>query len=323
MRTRVTELFGIGAPIFCGGMLHFGEPNLAAAISNAGGLGSLTACSYDDPEALREAIRRTRELTRRPFGVNITMLPSRFSQEHYDGWYRICFEESVAAIEATGFPADAYVGPAHEAGVKMIQKVGCVKHAIHAEKAGFDAVYAAGYEEGGHPLSDNVTTMVLVPRVVDSVSIPVIAAGGIADGRGLAAALALGAQGVMMATRFLLSKESLLAPEVASALAAFGEQDTCLLYEHEIQQRAVNNAMAKRVKELEAKGCPKREAAPLLRGALMLEANAEGNANGAVWALGQSVGLVQREESCADIIAAMVTTAEELIRNSNFVSYVS
>lgn len=316
MRTRATELFGIEAPVFCGGMLHFGEPNLAAAISNAGGLGSLTACNYDDPEDLRAAIRRTREQTTRPFGVNITMLPSRFGQEQYDAWYRICLEEAVAAIEATGFPADRYVAAAHEAGVKMIQKVGCVKHAVHAEKAGFDAVYAAGYEEGGHPLSDNVTTMVLVPRIVDSVSIPVIAAGGIADGRGMAAALALGADGVMMATRFLLSEESLLGPEVAQSLLSFGEKDTCLLYENEFQQRAVRNAQATKVKELEQAGCPKREAAPLLRGALMLEANARGDADAAVWALGQSVGLIDRRESCETIIAAMVEKAEKILRSA-------
>ena len=316
MRTRATELFDIEAPVFCGGMLHFGEPNLAAAISNAGGLGSLTACNYDDPEDLRAAIGRTRERTAHPFGVNITMLPSRFGQKQYDAWYRICFEEGVAAIEASGFPADRYVAAAHEAGVKMIQKVGCVKHAVHAEKVGFDAVYAAGYEEGGHPLSDNVTTMMLVPRVVDSVSIPVIAAGGIADGRGLAAALALGAEGVMMATRFLLSDESLLGSEVAQSLLSFSEQDTCLLYENEFQQRAVRNAQAYKVKELERAGRPKREAAPLLRGALMLEANVRGDADVAVWALGQSVGLIDRRERCEAIVSRMVREAKCILNRS-------
>lgn len=313
MRTRATELLGIEAPVFCGGMLYFGEPNLAAAVSNAGGLGSITACNYDDPEELRSAIRETCELTERPFGVNITMLPSRFSQEHYDAWYRVCCEEAVAAIEAAGAPADRYVDAAHEAGVKMIQKVGCVRHAVHAEKAGFDAIYVAGYEEGGHPLSDNVTTIVLVPRVVDSVSIPVIAAGGIADGRGLAAALALGAEGVMMATRFLLSKESLLSDEVALSLIGYGEQDTCLLYENEFQQRAVKNAQAAKVRELERAGRSKREAAPLLRGALMLEANAQGDVDGAIWALGQSVGLIERRESCGTIVSSMVDAAERIL----------
>lgn len=314
MKTRATELFGIEAPVFCGGMFYFGEPQLAAAVSNAGGLGSITACNYDEPEDLRGAIRRTRELTDKPFCVNITILPSRFTREHYDAYYRICCEERVAAIEATGWPSDEYLPQCHDAGIKVIRKVGCVKHALHAQKAGFDAVYAAGFEEGGHPLGDDVTTMVLVPRVVESLDIPVIAAGGIADGRGLAAALALGADGVMMATRFLITRESTLSDAIKRDFAARRENDTFILYKNETQQRALKTAPALEAHEMELAGKPKKDAGALMTGRRIPAANESGDADGAVWAVGQAIGLSNDIPTCQQVIDNMVSQAEGRIR---------
>lgn len=314
MKTRATELFGIEAPIFCGGMYYFGEPQLAAAVSNAGGLGTITACNYEVPEDLRTAIRRTRELTDRPFGVNITILPSRrFTQEHYDAYYRICCEERVAAIEATGWPSDDYLPACHDAGIKVIRKIGCVKHALHAQKVGFDAVYAAGFEEGGHPLDDDVTTMVLVPRVAESLHIPVIAAGGIGDGRGLAAALALGADGVMMATRFLITQESTLSEDIKQDFAARRENDTFILYKNEVQQRALKTAPALQAHEMELAGKPKKEAGPLMSGQHIPEANETGDADKAVWAVGQAIGLSNDVPTCKEVVEGMVAQAEERI----------
>ncbi|HQA51007.1 MAG TPA: nitronate monooxygenase, partial [Syntrophomonadaceae bacterium] len=182
MKTRITEMLGIKYPIICGGMLWLCKPELCAAISNAGGLGNLTAGNYDTGEEFREAVRQTKALTDKPFGVNISLLPSfRITEQTYDDYFRICCEEKVAAIEVSGMFATKYLDMVKEAGVKIFHKVGAVRHAVRIEKLGYDGVFAAGFEEGGHPLSDDVTTMVLVPRVVESVQIPVVAVGGIAD----------------------------------------------------------------------------------------------------------------------------------------------
>jgi len=212
-KTAITDMFGIDYPIICGAMMWLCKPNLCAAISNAGGMGNLTAGNYETKEAFRDAIRETRKLTDKPFMVNITLLPSiRITPEHHRMYIEVCAEEKVAGIEFSGTPADKAAGPQYvemlkKAGVKLFHKVGAVRHAVHAEKVGYDGIYAAGIEEGGHPLNDDVTTMILTPRIVETVKIPVVTVGGVADGRTLAAAMVLGASGVMMASRFVTTKE--------------------------------------------------------------------------------------------------------------------
>ena len=229
MKTRITELFGIEYPIICGGMLWLATPELCAAISNAGGLGNITACNYDTGEDFRQAIHRARELTSKPIGINITLLPSmRITDEIFDDFFRVCAEENVEVIEVSGKPAVKYLDMLHKANVKVMHKVGAVRHALNIEKYGYDAVIAAGIEEGGHPLSDDVATTVLVPRIAESVKIPVISTGGIADGRGLAAALSLGAEGVLMATRFIATKECAVHPNIWEELIQRKENDTTL-----------------------------------------------------------------------------------------------
>ena len=213
MKTAVTEMFGIKYPIICGAMMWLCKPRLCAAVSNAGGMGNITAGNYATEDEFRKAIRETRRLTDMPFMVNVTILPSvHITAEHHRMYLRVCAEEKIAGLEISGTPLDKAVGQEYiemlkKAEVKLFHKVGSVRHAMHAEKAGYDGIYAAGIEEGGHPLNDDVTTMVLTPRIAESVRIPVVAVGGIADGRALAAALALGAEGVMMATRFVATKE--------------------------------------------------------------------------------------------------------------------
>ncbi|HPC47847.1 MAG TPA: nitronate monooxygenase, partial [Deltaproteobacteria bacterium] len=213
IRTAITDMFGIQYPVICGAMMWLCKPRLCAAISNAGGMGNLTAGNYETEEEFRNAIRETKSLTDKPFMVGITILPSvRITSEHHAMYARVCAEEGVAGIEVSGTPLDKALGKKvfadlKDAGVRLFHKVGSVRHAVHAEKAGYDGVYAAGFEEGGHPLSDDVTTMVLTPRIVDSVKIPVVTVGGIADGRSMAAALTLGASGVMMASRFIATTE--------------------------------------------------------------------------------------------------------------------
>ena len=208
-KTAITEMFQIKYPIICGAMMWLCKPPLCAAISNAGGMGNLTAANWGTEEEFRKAINETRKLTDKSFMVNITLLPSiRVTAEHHAMYIKVCVEEKVAGVEISGTPLDRGAGMGaiemlKKAGVKMFHKVGSVRHAIHAEKVGYDGIYAAGIEEGGHPLNDDVTTMVLTPRIVESVKIPVVTVGGIANGHTMAGALALGAEGVMMASRFI------------------------------------------------------------------------------------------------------------------------
>lgn len=311
MKTRITELFGIEYPIICGAMFYFSEPKLAAAISNAGGLGNITSGTYQSGEELRAAIRECRELTDKPFAVNITMLPSNVPPERYDDFYRVCCEEKVAVIEASGAPATKYIEQVHEAGVKIMHKVGCVHHAKNIEKYGYDAVIAAGFEEGGHPLDEDVTAMVLTPRIAEEVSIPVIMAGGVGDGRALAAALALGADGVLMATRFLMTEECRANRKLKDSFVASQENDTSIICKTTgLQGRTLDNKLTAQVKEIEARGGGFPEIRPLITGSLMPGASEAGDVNGAVWFVGQSIGLAKEIVPVKQVIDDMVAQAK-------------
>lgn len=314
MKTRITDLFGIEYPIICGGMLWLATPELCAAISNAGGLGNITACNYDTGEDLRAAIHKARELTSKPIGVNITLLPSmRFTEEIFDDFFRVCAEEKVEGIEVSGKPAIKYLDMLHKAGVKVMHKVGAVRHALNIERFGYDAVIAAGIEEGGHPLSDDVTTMVLVPRIVESVKIPVVSTGGIADGRGLAAALSLGAEGVLMATRFIATKECAVHPRVWEELIKRQENDTTLICKSVgLQGRALKNQLAEQVLELESKGGSLAEMIPLLSGQKARTAWETGEVDNAALMVGQSIGLVKEVTTCAELIQSMAKEAQDI-----------
>ncbi len=318
MKTRITELFGIEYPIICGGMLWLSTPELCAAISNAGGLGNITACNYDTGEQLREAIQKARQLTSKPIGVNITLLPSmRFTEEIFDDFFQVCADEKVEGIEVSGKPAIKYLDMLHKNGVKVMHKVGAVRHALNIERFGYDAVIAAGIEEGGHPLSDDVTTMVLTPRIVESVKIPVITTGGIADGRGLAAALALGAEGVLMATRFIATKECAVHNKVYEELINRQEHETTLICKSVgLQGRALKNQLAQQVLDLEEKGGKLEEMIPLLSGQRAKDAWSTGDVDNAALMVGQSIGLVKEVTTCQELITSMVNEAEAIFRNN-------
>jgi nitronate monooxygenase len=238
IKTAITEMFGIKYPVICGAMMWLCTPKLCAAVSNAGGMGNLTAGNFETEEEFRAAIGETKRLTDKPFMVGITILPSvRITSEHHAMYARVCAQERVAGIEVSGSPLDKALGnkafgELKDAGVRLFHKVGSVRHAMHAEKAGYDGVYAAGFEEGGHPLSDDVTTMVLTPRIADSVKIPVVTVGGIADGRSMAAALTLGAQGVMMASRFIATTDCVVHENIKQELVGARKRDHPLLQDH-------------------------------------------------------------------------------------------
>ncbi len=327
MKTAITEMFEIKYPIICGAMMWLCKPRLCAAVSNAGGMGNLTAANYATEDEFRKAIRETRRLTDMPFMVNVTILPSvHITAEHHRMYLRICAEEKVAGLEISGTPLDKAVGHEYiemlkKAGVKLFHKVGSVRHAMHAEKTGYDGIYAAGIEEGGHPLSDDVTTMVLTPRIAETVRIPVVAVGGIADGRALAAALALGAAGVMMATRFVATQECEVHDKIKQELIRRHEYETALICKSiGLQGRAIKNKVVDEVLSLEAKGCGLEELIPLISGERVREAWSTGDVDRAPMMMGQSVGLVKDIPTCKVLIERMAAEAKaDIERLTNIV----
>ena len=323
-KTAITEMFRIKYPIICGAMMWLCKPPLCAAVSNAGGMGNLTAGNYTTEEEFRGAIRETRRLTQKPFMVNITLLPSiRLTPDHYRMYFKICAEEKVSGIEFSGTPVDKAAGMEtierlKKAGVKLFHKVGSVRHALHAEKVGYDGIYAAGIEEGGHPLNDDVTSMVLIPRITESVKIPVVAVGGIADGRTMAAALTLGAQGVMMASRFIATKECAAHENIKDELLRRQEFETILFGKSiGLQGRALKNKVIEEILSIESKGGGLKELIPLMGGDRVKEAWEGGNVESAPLMVGQSVGLIKEVFSCRELLDAMAREAAACLRKAN------
>jgi len=322
IKTKITEMFGVKYPIICGAMMWLCKPPLCAAISNAGGLGNLTAANYETEDKFRNAIKEVRKLTDKPFMVNITALPSmRITGEHHKMYFKVCAEERVAGIEVSGTPVDKIGGmelieTLKKAGVKLFHKVGAVRHALHAEKVGYDGIYAAGIEEGGHPLDDDVSTMVLTPRIVESVSLPVVTVGGISNGITLAAALVLGADGVMMASRFIATKECEVHDNIKQELIKRQEQDTTLITKSlGMQGRALKNKIVAEVLDVEARGGCIEELIPLIGGERGQKAWVSGDVEAAPMYVGQSIGLIHDIPTCKELLERMVTKAEERINN--------
>lgn len=322
IKTAITEMFKIKYPIICGAMMWIAKPKLCAAISNAGGMGNLTAANFETEQDFKNAILETRKLTDQPFMVNVTILPAvRITTEHYKMYFRVCAEEKVAGIEVSGTPIDRacgmeYVEMLRKAGVKLFHKVGAVRHAVHAEKVGYDGIYAAGIEEGGHPLNDDVTTMLLTPRIVESVSIPVVTVGGIANGRTLAAALMLGAEGVMMASRFMATKECEVHEGIKQELVRRQESDTTLIFKSiGLQGRALKNRTVEEILEIEGKDGGLEELMPLMAGERSKEAWETGDIDVAPMMVGQSIGLIHNVPTCTELLDKMMAEAQEQLQN--------
>ena len=322
--TAITKMFGIKYPIICGAMMWLCKPRFCAAVSNAGGMGNLTAGNYETADEFRAAIRETRKLTKNPFMIAITLLPSvRITPEHHKMYVKVCAEEKVNGIEFSGTPLDKVAGMEavemlKKAGVKMFHKVGALRHALHAEKIGFDGIYAAGIEEGGHPLSDDVTSMVLTPKIASSVKIPVVTVGGIADGRTMAAALTLGAEGVMMASRFIATKECEVHDNIKQELIRRQEFDT-VIYGKSIglQGRGLKSKVLEEVLAIEARHGGFEELIPLLSGQKVKQAWETGDVNYAPLMVGQSIGLINDIPTCKELLERMAAQASESLAKAS------
>jgi len=309
-KTRITEMFGIEYPIIQGAMLWLARAELVSAVSNAGGLGILSSATFPIVEELRQEIRKTRSLTDRPFAVNFTFLPT-FRPVNYEEYITAAIEEGVKIIETAGRSPEPYMKLLKDAKVTVMHKCARVRDVKTAERLGVDAVTIIGFEAGGVPGMEDVTSLVRIPLAVDAVKIPVIAGGGIGDGRGLVAALALGAEGVMMGTRFMASQECLVHPKIKEWMAQATETDTLMINRSfNNPERVLKTALSLKVLEMEAKGATLEELRPLITGLQGKEALEEGDVNKGVIACGEVVGLIHDVPSVREIIQGIISEAK-------------
>jgi NAD(P)H-dependent flavin oxidoreductase YrpB (nitropropane dioxygenase family) len=313
MKTRITELLGIRYPIIQGGMQWVGRAELAAAVSNAGGLGILTALTQQTPEALRDEIARTRTMTDRPFGVNLTILPA-VKPPPYAQYVQAILDGGIRIVETAGNSPRDFIDQFKAQGVKIVHKCTTVRHALSAERNGVDAVSIDGFECAGHPGEDDVPGLVLLPIAARALRIPIIASGGIADGRGMAAALALGAEGVNMGTRFCVTQEAPIHYNIKQALVAASERDTKLMFRTmKNTARVFRNAISEEVVATENRpgGCQFEDIRPLVAGVRGRAALEAGEVNGGVISAGQCIGLIDDVPTCAELIERMVRECRE------------
>jgi nitronate monooxygenase len=317
MKTRITELFGIEHPIIQGGMHHVGYAELASAVSNAGGLGIITGLTQPSPDDLRREIARCRDMTDRPFGVNLTILPT-LRAVPYDEYLRAIIESGVKIVETAGRNPEPYLPPLHGAGVKVIHKCTSVRHALKAERLGCDAASVDGFECGGHPGEDDVPNMILLPRAAEELSIPFVASGGMADGRSLVAALALGADGMNMGTRFIATKEAPVHENVKRALVEADELQTRLVMRPlRNTERVLNNAAVEEVLRIEReKGAALTidDIRHLVAGQLGREVLQEGKLDAGVWSCGMVAGLIHDVPTVKQLIDRIMAEARAIIR---------
>ncbi|MBI5921538.1 MAG: nitronate monooxygenase [Betaproteobacteria bacterium] len=316
MKTRITELFGIQHPIIQGGMHYVGFAELAAAVSDAGGLGIITALTQPTPERLAKEIARCREMTDKPFGVNLTFLPN-FAAPPYAEYIQATIEGGVKAVETAGNNPQAYMAQLKSAGVKVIHKCTSVRHALKAEGIGCDAVSVDGFECGGHPGEDDVPNFILLPRAAEELRIPFVASGGMADGRSLVAALALGAEGMNMGTRFIATKEAPVHDNVKRAIVAASELDTRLVMRPlRNTERVLTNANVERLLAIEReKGASltiddlRAQVAGIYPRVML-----DGEMDAGAWSCGMVAGLIHDIPSVKELIDRIMAEANTLIQ---------
>ena len=315
LKTAVTEMLGIEHPIVQGGMMHVGRAELASAVSNAGGLGILTALTQPTPEDLAKEIARCREMTDKPFGVNITLLPT-INPVPYDEYAQAAIEGGIKVIETAGRSPEAFMPAFKAAGIKVIHKCTSVRHALKAEKIGCDMVSIDGFECAGHPGEDDIPGLVLIPCAANVLKIPMLASGGFGDGRGLAAALALGADGINMGTRFVATQEAPVHENVKQRMVDSSELDTSLIFRTlRNTARVFKNSVAEKVVEIEALpgDTDFKDLQPLVAGVKGREVLDKGDLEYGIWTAGMVVGLIKDIPTCDDLIKTIVADAQEII----------
>lgn len=317
MKTRITELFGIEHPIIQGGMHWVGYAELAAAVSNAGGLGILTALTQPTPEDLAREIARCRQMTDKPFGVNLTFLPS-FKEPPYPEYIQAIIDGGVKIVETAGRSPEKYMEQLKSAGIRVIHKCTSVRHALKAQRIGCDAVSVDGFECAGHPGEDDIPNFILLPRAAEELTIPFVASGGMADGRSLVAAMALGAEGINMGTRFLATREAPIHDRVKQTIVDSDELQTRLIMRPlRNTERVLRNRAVDEIIRIEAeKGSDTtiddiRHLVTGAKGKLVLH---EGRMDEAAWSCGMVAGLIHDIPSCDELISRIMAEAHAIVR---------
>ena len=317
LSTRFTEEFGIEHPIVCGGMLAVGTADLIAPVANAGALGFLSALTQPTPEALAQEIARCRSMTDRPFGVNLTILPT-VTPVPYDQYREAIIDSGVTIVETAGSNPAEHVAAFKKAGIKVIHKAVAVRHAVKAETLGVDAISIDGFECAGHPGADDIPGLVLIPAAARKVRIPLIASGGFATGSGLVAALALGASAVNMGTRFVASTEAAVHQNVKDQIVANDERATQLVFrEFNNTARVARNAVSEEIVRRSAlPGATFADVADLASGARGRDrVLAHGDMQDGMWWAGQAQGLIDSVQSCQDIVDSIIDEADRIAAN--------
>jgi nitronate monooxygenase len=316
MKTRITELLGIEHPIIQGGMHHVGLAAMAAAVSNAGGLGIITGLTQGTPEKLAAEIARCKTMTDKPFGVNITFLPS-MTPPDYPGLIQAVIDGGVKIVETAGNNPAPYMPALKEAGIKVIHKCTAVRHALKAEKVGCDAVSVDGFECGGHPGEDDIPNFILLPRAADELTIPFVSSGGMADARSLVASLAMGAEGMNMGTRFIATREAPVHDNVKAAILAATELDTRLVMRPlRNTERVLNNSAVERLLEKEkALGADIKieDILPEVAG-VYPKIMKEGDMDAGAWSCGMVAGLINDVPTVQELMDRIMSEADSLIK---------
>ncbi|MBB4101354.1 NAD(P)H-dependent flavin oxidoreductase [Sphingomonas kyeonggiensis] len=313
IRTRFTEAFGVEHPIVQGGMMWVGTADLVAPVAEAGALGFLTALTQPTPEELIKEIARVRERTDKVFGVNLTILPS-INPPPYAEYRRAIIESGIGIVETAGYKPQEHVDDFKAAGIKVVHKCTAVRHALSAERMGVDAISIDGFECAGHPGEDDIPGLILIPAAADKVKVPILASGGFGDGRGLAAALALGADGINMGTRFCATREAPIHDNFKAAMVANDERATELIFRsYRNTARVARNAIAEQVVAIEREGRPFEDVAALVKGARGREGLETGDTDHGIWTAGMIQGLIHDVPTVRELVERIVEDAEAII----------
>jgi NADH:quinone reductase (non-electrogenic) len=312
-QTRMTQLLNIEYPIMQGGMMWISRAELTSAVSNAGGLGTMTALTFLEPKELAAEIKKTRGMTKNTFAVNVSLLPT-FRQINYDEYLDVIIGEGIRVVETAGNNPERILGRLKAAGIKIIHKCTSVRHALKAEELGCDIISIDGYECAGHPGEDDVGGLVLIPAAVNAVKVPVIASGGISEARGFVAALALGAEGINMGTRFMLTKEAPMHPNVKNWLLQVTERDTLLLLRaFRNSERVARTPRSEKALEMERRGATIEEMRPIISGSKGQTVIDQGILDEGILAVGQCIGLIHDILTAKEVIDKMIREAKQII----------